>query len=113
MKRIFKCIFVVILIFLIFSSNSFARAIPDVSTEDLYISSDCILIVEKEYGDILYEKNAYTRMYPASTTKILTAIIVLENSYLNEKVTVSRKCFIFYTIFLYSSRFRNSEKNLE
>ena len=45
--------------------------------------------MEKETGDILYEKNAYTRMYPASTTKMLTAIIVLENCYLNEIATVS------------------------
>ena len=45
--------------------------------------------MEKNTGDILFEKNGYQKMYPASTTKILTAIIVLEKCYLNELVTVS------------------------
>ena len=46
-------------------------------------------MVEKETGDILYEKNANEKMYPASTTKTLTAIIVLERCSLNEIATVS------------------------
>ena len=56
---------------------------------DLTINSECILMVEKETGDILYERNAYEKMYPASTTKTLTAIIILEKCSLNEVATVS------------------------
>ena len=36
-----------------------------------------------------YGKNLFTKMYPASTTKILTALIVLEKCKLDEVVTVS------------------------
>lgn len=56
---------------------------------DAKLYTDCLLLVESNTGNILYEKNAYKKMYPASTTKILTAIIVLEKCYLNERVTVS------------------------
>lgn len=41
-------------------------------------------------GQILYERNADEKMYPASTTKVLTAIVVMENCNLEDKVTVSK-----------------------
>lgn len=53
------------------------------------IDSGAALLIEINTGRILYEKNAYKRMYPASTTKILTAILVLENCNLDDIVTVS------------------------
>ena len=56
---------------------------------DLNIYSDCILMVEESSGDVLYQKNAHEKMYPASTTKMLTAILVLENCDLDEFATVS------------------------
>ncbi len=77
------------------SSQSFASSETNtnderiIDTSELNIYTNCALLVEKETGDILYEKNAYEKMYPASTTKMLTAIIVLENCYLNDTVTVS------------------------
>ena len=56
---------------------------------DLDIKSDCVLMVERNSGEILYQKKAYEKMYPASTTKILTAILVLEKCPLNEIATVN------------------------
>lgn len=53
------------------------------------ITSGSALLVEESTGKILYEKNAYEKMYPASTTKIMTAILVLENCNLNDMATVS------------------------
>ena len=41
-------------------------------------------------GKVFYEKNAHEKMYPASTTKILTALLVLENCNVNDTVTVSK-----------------------
>ena len=42
-------------------------------------------------GKVFYEKNAHKRMYPASTTKILTALLVLENCDPRDMVTVSKR----------------------
>ena len=89
MKKICKFVFFVILIFIFSSSNIFGAELPSVSFDGLNITSNCILLAEKETGNVLYEKNGYNKMYPASTTKILTAIVVLENSYLNERVKVN------------------------
>ncbi len=89
MKKFFKFIFVM-LIFFIFSANYTVSNGTEFSADSLNITSNCVLLVEKKTGNILYEKNAYQRMSPASTTKMLTAIVVLEKGYLNEKVTVSQ-----------------------
>ena len=53
------------------------------------INSGSAILVEETTGKILYEKNAYEKMYPASTTKVLTAILVLENCKLDDMATVS------------------------
>ena len=54
------------------------------------LGSKAVFIAEPNTGKIIYEKNAHEKMYPASTTKILTALVVLENCDLNEKATVSQ-----------------------
>lgn len=41
-------------------------------------------------GKVFFEKNAHEKMYPASTTKILTALVVLENCSTEDKVYVSQ-----------------------
>ena len=42
------------------------------------VSAGAAILVDAEDGTVLYEKNADQKMYPASTTKIMTALIVLE-----------------------------------
>lgn len=54
---------------------------------NLYALSACLM--DAENGRILYSKNANTLMANASTTKILTAIIAIENCDLDEIVDVS------------------------
>jgi D-alanyl-D-alanine carboxypeptidase (penicillin-binding protein 5/6) len=46
------------------------------------------VLIEQESGKILFEKSGNERMYPASTTKILTALVAIENGNLNEVITV-------------------------
>lgn len=67
-----------------FITTSFAA---DTSTISTY-SPACILM-EASSGKILYEKNANQVRYPASTTKIMTAILALENCELTDVATVS------------------------
>ncbi len=53
------------------------------------ISAQAAILIEKNTGTILYSKNADESIYPASTTKIMTALLTLENCELDEVVTFS------------------------
>lgn len=53
------------------------------------LSSAGAVLIEAETGAVLFEKNATEAFYPASTTKLMTALLALENSALGETVTVS------------------------
>ena len=53
------------------------------------IDSPRAILIDVDTGRVLFQKNAYAESYPASTTKILTAILTLENCNLDDKVTAS------------------------
>lgn len=55
--------------------------------EEYLYSRGCILI-DGPSGEILFEMNAHTPMYPASTTKVLTLLTSLEYGNTEEKYTV-------------------------
>jgi len=52
------------------------------------VTGQAALLMDNKNGQILFEKSSHKRMYPASTTKILTAIIALERGNLTDVVTV-------------------------
>lgn len=54
------------------------------------LESEGAVLIEAETGAVLFEKNGTMQFYPASTTKLMTALLALENSALGETVTVSR-----------------------
>lgn len=74
-------------LFLIFFINLFINAY--VLADEPMIYSPSAILIDGKTGEVLYEKNANQLMFPASTTKVLTAIIALENCPLNEKITAS------------------------
>ena len=51
--------------------------------------SGATLLMEQSTGEILYGKNIYEKMYPASTTKIMTAILTIENCKLTDTAIAS------------------------
>ena len=62
---------------------------PVHATEEPTTYSPACLLMDMDSGKILYEKNMEKKRYPASTTKIMTAILALENCDLSEKAAVS------------------------
>ena len=54
------------------------------------VTADAAILMDWRTGQVLYARDAYRRRDPASTTKILTAIVLLENSRLSEVATISR-----------------------
>lgn len=53
------------------------------------VQSPAVILMEMSTGTVLYEKNADEQHYPASITKIMTTLLALENSELDEIVTFS------------------------
>ena len=79
-KKIF--IFLFILIFIL--NVSVCYGISDAPD----ISAGAAILLDSNTEKIIYSKNKSERMYPASTTKILTAILTIENCNLDDIVTV-------------------------
>ena len=58
------------------------------------VYSEGAYMVNLDTGITVFKKNENRRFYPASTTKIMTAIVTMENcSNLNDKVTITSKAF--------------------
>lgn len=82
LKKICITLFLFLIIFVSGCTSTYASTIPDI------YSSACLLM-EESTGKILYSKNANSIMYPASTTKIMTAILTLEKCNLSDTAVVS------------------------
>lgn len=55
------------------------------------VGAESAILMEAQTGTILYAKNIHQHQYPASTTKILTALIASEQCQMDEIVTFSRE----------------------
>ena len=55
------------------------------------ISSQKAILIDAQTGQVLFSKNAHTASYPASVTKIMTAVLALERGTLTDYVPISRR----------------------
>lgn len=76
-------------------ANPYDKEHPELLEEDQLYAASAIL-VEAKSGRVIFEKNADKAMYPASTTKILTALLALELGDLEQTCTVSQEAVTFY-----------------
>ncbi|MDF2578207.1 MAG: D-alanyl-D-alanine carboxypeptidase dacF [Chlamydiales bacterium] len=79
--------FILLLYSLLFYSKSYAQLL------DLSIQSNAAILVDEKSGNILYQKNAFTPHYPASITKIATALYALhkKSDYLDEIIAADQE----------------------
>ena len=83
MKRILKTLNIVFLFFFCFAYTNVQAetTLPQINAEG------CILI-DASTGEVLYGKNEEKILEPASTTKVMTALIALEKCNLDDEVTI-------------------------
>lgn len=62
-----------------------------VNTEDsgLDLTAESAIVMDANSGKILYGKEPTTKRYPASITKVMTSLVTIENSKMNDIVTYS------------------------
>ena len=70
------------------SVPAYDASAPEALTPD-QLYAQAFLLMNQDDGRVLMEKNADTRMNPASTTKIMTALLAIENANLDDQVTIS------------------------
>lgn len=85
MRRFINFIIILVFTLSLLSYKSFAK--DSLSS----ISADGIVLMDATTGEILYSKNMDEKYPPASTTKIMTALLTLENCKLDEIVKVGKK----------------------
>ena len=51
---------------------------PAAALEEPEIYCTNAVLLDANYGEVLYDKGAYDKAYPASTTKVMTALLVME-----------------------------------
>ena len=75
-------------------ASVFKETPPAASLADLKISAPSAILLEKETGKVIYEKNADEKLEPASVTKVMTLLLIVEaiesgKITLDDMVTVS------------------------
>ncbi len=58
------------------------------------ITSEGAVVIEQKSGKVLYGKNENQQLFPASTTKVLTALLALEYGDLDELITVGEEVYL-------------------
>jgi D-alanyl-D-alanine carboxypeptidase (penicillin-binding protein 5/6) len=104
MKKLFILFaFISILSFLFFapiytpenqpSLNAITPAISSdgFESDGVYISADKAILIDKETQLVLYSKNADSIAGMASTTKIMTAVVILEQMELEDLITITKE----------------------
>ena len=83
MKKILVCLCICLIIPL--------NRIWALDEQELKLTSTAAILMEQDTKRVLYSKNHRSKVKIASTTKILTAIVAIENNSLDEKVRISKK----------------------
>ena len=84
-KNIKRTVIIPVIALSVLTSN-----IQTIRAESLNINAQSCILIDSKTGQVLYEQNANDKLYPASTTKIMTAILALEKGDLNQMMTASQ-----------------------
>ncbi len=68
--------------------DSQLKANLDISNPDINVDATAAILFDADTGEVIYYKNAVQAMFPASTAKLLTALVALEWCDEEEQVTI-------------------------
>ncbi len=85
--RLFICLTILIITFNI---NLASAAINSDTSNYPTTNSKAAILIDASSGRVLYEHNSHEHLPPASLTKIMTALLVVENGNLEKKVLISK-----------------------
>lgn len=86
-KYILSCVVVFIIIVVTALPVGAQQTIEE--QEENEIACEAAIVIDADTLQVLYDKEMSKQMYPASLTKVMTALLVVENADLSDKMTVS------------------------
>ena len=79
-------------------ADAFAQDLCVVTGEEAFdagfVTSEAGALFDQGDREVLYSKNAFERLYPASITKVMTALVALKYGTLTDRVTVTEDAVI-------------------
>lgn len=91
MQKGIKSIAIILFSLIFIQSLSLNVYAENIIGTNFKVNARSAIALDKETGAILFEQNAYELVPMASTTKILTSLIAIEQGNLDKKVTISKK----------------------
>ena len=88
-KRMKKLLSMITVMIMVLQTSIMRVYAEDYWPTEVSTNSPSAIVMELSTSTVLYEKNSTQKLYPASITKILTVLIALENSKLDEMVYFS------------------------
>ena len=82
----------------------------DINIDEVTTNSPSCLLMDAKSGKILYSKDAEKKLYPASTTKLMTAILTLENCKTTDIATVSHNAIYSIPVRIFSCKFKRRRR---
>lgn len=67
---------------------------PDESWEDSMVNAEAAAVFDLSGQNVIFGKNAFERLYPASITKVMTALVAIKYGNLEDMVTVTEDAVI-------------------
>lgn len=90
MKKNILMIFLTTIVLCYFTCSVWANPTQTTEkTDELNLNSDAAILMDATTGEILYEKNINKKEYPASITKVMTALLAFESNKMDETITFS------------------------
>ena len=86
-KKLIIYILVLLILFMSFSISVLSASLLQL---DQQLISEAVILIDGDTGQILYEKNMHKVLRPASITKVMTALLALENGELNDTIIMTR-----------------------
>jgi D-alanyl-D-alanine carboxypeptidase (penicillin-binding protein 5/6) len=73
----------------VFPSTADAARKASTKKKAHYVSARSAILIDGNHSKILFDKNSHRKVLPASTTKVMTAIVVMERMDMDSFVTIS------------------------
>lgn len=88
-----KILAAVVILMVLFTYSAAAFGEPNTAGTSVppELKSQYAILTDQKTGKVLYEKDSHQKAYPASLTKILTALLILENVDMKENITVGKE----------------------